>query len=45
MVNWPFKLEKISTKLGVNFYGRAEIQILTTDWSTSRKDLDFSTVV
>ena len=37
-----FKLEKISTKLGIDYYSRAKIQIFTTVGSNSGKGLDCS---
>ena len=40
-----FKPEKISTKLGVNLYDRAKIQIFPTEWSTRGEGMDFSPAV
>ena len=31
-----FKLDKISTKQRIDFYGRAKIQTFTTEWTTSK---------
>ena len=36
------KKEIISTKLGVDLYGRAEIQTIPTGWRVCGKDLDLS---
>ena len=38
-------LKKSCIKLGIDLYGRGEIQIFNTEWSTSDKDLDFSPVI